>query len=93
MIDIEKIISSKKEDGHIEAKLAEGGLPRSMWETYSAFANTNGGEILLGVKEDNATKELIPVGVENTEKMMSEIWNTLNNSQRVSHNILLDKHV
>lgn len=93
MIDIEKIISSKKEDGHIEAKLAEGGLPRSMWESYSAFANTNGGVILLGLKEDKETKKLIPVGVDNPEKMMSEIWNTLNNSQRISSNILLDKHV
>lgn len=35
----------------LECKLAEGGLAKSLRETYSSFANTEGGTILLGIEE------------------------------------------
>lgn len=34
-----------KESQHLEFKEAAGGLPLNVWESYSAFANTEGGEI------------------------------------------------
>ena len=40
-----------KENHEYECKLAANGLPVSIWETYSSFANTDGGTMFLGIKE------------------------------------------
>ncbi len=37
---------SHKESGEVEFKSARGGFPGSFWETYSSFANTNGGVVI-----------------------------------------------
>jgi predicted HTH transcriptional regulator len=81
-----------RENNKTEAKKAAGGLPNSLWESYSAFANTDGGVILLGV-EENPNKTLKPVGVTNPEKLVTDFWNTVNNSQKVSVNILRERNV
>ena len=92
MIDINTILKSG-EKINIEAKLAQGGLPNSIWETYSAFANSYGGTILLGVEENKKTKELSVAGIDNPQKLISDFWNIVNNPNKVNVNILLDGHV
>ena len=44
----------------LECKKAKAEVPKSIWQTYSAFANTIGGLILLGVNEDMQEKEIFP---------------------------------
>lgn len=86
MIDLTHL-EKYRENNRIEAKKARGGLPRSIWETYSAFANTLGGIILLGVIEDEH-KQLEAVGVPDPDLLVKEFWNIVNNVNKVSVNIL-----
>ena len=87
MIDLINILG-KNENWLIEAKSAKGGFPDSFWETYSAFANTEGGTILLGVEETNDHVLYIQDGLADAEKMKDTFWKLVNNRQKISHNIV-----
>ena len=45
-------ITEAHESQCVEFKEASFELPKDVWETYSAFANTEGGEIFLGISGD-----------------------------------------
>ncbi|MCB9540021.1 MAG: putative DNA binding domain-containing protein [Myxococcales bacterium] len=85
-------IDKLREGWDFEAKLAagrdgRGAVPDSVWETYSAMANTSGGLILLGAKE-RRDGSLDLRGVVDPERVESELWNLIQNPQKVSANIL-----
>ncbi len=86
----------KGEKVTLECKRARNEVPKSVWETYSAFANTIGGWILLGVDEDlkekNPKKRYQILGVEDPQKIVTDFWNTIN-SDKVNQNILNDENV
>ena len=89
--DISKL-SEYSEDNCLEVKKATNGLPNSIWETYSSFANSEGGLIVLGVEEDK-NHQLHIAGVNNPDELIRDFWNTINNQQKISLNILTDKMV
>ena len=79
------------ENQETEYKEASNGLPKDLWETYSAFANSNGGAIILGVKEKNSEFEV--KGLDNIDKIKKDLWDNLNNPKKVSSNIISDSNV
>ncbi len=83
------LLMTYKEDSLLEVKSARGGLPNSLWESYSAFANSDGGVIVLGVKEKEDGTFFIE-GLKDPHKLMKDFWNGINNRQKVSSNILTD---
>jgi predicted HTH transcriptional regulator len=85
-------IAGLKETWQIECKLArgrdgEGALPEDIWETYGAFANTQGGDIFLGLRElGPGNYEL--AGISNPGKVIGELMTGANDPKRVSVNLL-----
>lgn len=79
-------ICRNRTDAHFEAVDSEDGIPRKTWETYSAFANTDGGTIVFGLRK--GVGGLKVVGVGDAEGLIRNIWKGLNDCGCVSSNLL-----
>lgn len=91
-MDIWTELAGYRENGYVEAKEALGGLPESLWETYSAFANAEGGVILLGVGE-NPDHSFRILELLDPEGLLEEFWAILRNPEYVSVNLLKEEDV
>lgn len=80
-------LSKFRESNRLEAKDARGGVPKSVWESISAFANTDGGVVLLGVAE-RQDKSLEVVGLPDASRMLENFWNTAHNPGKLSPCVL-----
>ena len=90
-------IAQLREGVSIECKLAQGrdgtgALPEDIWKTYSAFANTRGGYIFLGLRE-LPDKHYKVAGVHCPKQVLDSLWQGLKDPTQVSVNLLSNEDI
>ena len=90
-------LATLREGWDVEVKRAagkdgKGALPKSFFETYSAMANADGGKIILGVAE-NEDFSFEVIGVAEPQRVLKDLWNQLNNREKVSVNLLTEQSI
>lgn len=87
-----KCFDEYREGNRLEAKAANGGLPGSLWDTYSSFANSYGGCIICGAVErkDGSWKT---TGLRNLPKLKKDFWDTIHNEKKVSLCLISERDV
>ncbi len=87
-----ELIAELRESSEIECKKAKKDLPKDFWETYSAFSNTNGGTVFLGLTEQpDGSFEV--TGVQKPELILKRLFDGLNNPEKASVNLLTNSHI
>ena len=86
-------IIKDRETAEIEYKSAKGGFPKNFWETYSAFANTHGGTIVLGVKEKDGIFTLNNLIDDDIDKLQKDFWSGVHNKNTINACILKNDDV
>lgn len=80
------------ENEHCEYKKAQNSFPKDAWESISAFENTDGGKLILGITETKNTHQFSVSGVTDVQKICDDFWSGINN-QMVSNNNFINDDV
>lgn len=84
---------ANKESGEVEFKSAKGGFPGSFWETYSSFANTDGGVVIFGVREKHGIFSVDPLNEATVTDFKKKFSDLQHDREKVSLPLLTDKDV
>ena len=80
------------ENKYVEVKKSENSFPNDALKSYSAFANTDGGFLILGVDEIK-DQEFQVTGVSNPDKIIKELFDSLCNEKKVNFNLIDDDNI
>ncbi|PIU19332.1 MAG: hypothetical protein COT18_08040 [Elusimicrobia bacterium CG08_land_8_20_14_0_20_59_10] len=69
----------------IEFKEARTNVPKSAFETVSAFANTHGGRLVFGVAQRGEAYEV--TGVEQSDKVQNDFLSVLHADAKINHDV------
>ena len=72
-----------KENEKVELKRCKEKISLSVYESYCAMANSSGGEIFLGIEENEP--ENIISGVDNSQQKIKQLCNTLATNSKISN--------
>jgi ATP-dependent DNA helicase RecG len=92
-MDLDTLLERLKigETSDFECKAAETELPKDAWKTISAFANTNGGHVVLGITEKQ--DRFFVSGVKNPNYQIKNFWNAHNDRTKLSVPLIKESDV
>ncbi|MGI6572965.1 MAG: RNA-binding domain-containing protein [Fermentimonas sp.] len=77
----------------VEYKFGKDGFPKELWKTYSAFANTNSGVIIIGVRDKRGILTIEGLTEEQISNYKKQFWDNCNNPNTVSVNLLNNEDI
>lgn len=86
---VRQLRATGTDDADVEAKAARTSLPKSVRDTLSAFSNTRGGVIILGVAEEEAFRA---TGVEDPGKVAADLAALASNNMEPPLRPLIEVH-
>lgn len=84
LTNLQSLLSSG-EWNDAEFKEVRNALPKSAFETVSAFANTHGGWLVLGIKQNGEQFEIC--GVDEPDKIQNDFLSVLHADNKVNKDL------